>query len=158
MTVTAAAAVMGLALGGIAHMNNPDVQADYQQKLDALKEKARIATITEATKAQYYSDSLIGDPFAVSEGGGLLDPALTVLHDTLGDAEFNNVQQLIYGTLRDSAFIQTDISQPRPGDTFAVVATDLDPDSKNGNEYVIVDPSTQVIYTDLDEIATPETH
>ncbi len=158
LALTAAASIIGIGIAGLAHLNTPESRANYQREIDALKEKARISAITDATTAQYSSDALIGEPFKISEGSGLLEPALTELHETLGDAVFNDVQPLIYDTLKTSATIQAQISQPRPGETFAIVSKDINPESQDGNEYFVIDPSTQVVYTDVDTLDTPETH
>lgn len=107
--------------------------------------------IVEATHAQYSSDDRIGE-FVIKDGG-LEAPALDAIHAYLGDSVYDSKYPIFYDTLLISAQEQSKQHIPQPGDEYAVVKADLDPEKNDGLEYLVVQKG-QIIESEA-KIPTP---
>jgi hypothetical protein len=106
------------------------IQEDYES--DAYKD-----SVSQAINAFYDKDALVGNRFEVPQGGGLLEPAIKEVVATIGQDAYNKDQNDIYNALLNSSLLHN----VQPGETYAVVETDFDPQNDNGIEYVTIEAS-----------------
>lgn len=109
-----------------------------------------ILSAQEVAKGMFTIEDVIGS-FEVKEGHGLEDPALAVIEQSLGTEVFNETKPLFYDALRASIDLHGTV---QPGETKTVVEADIDPEEKNGNEYLVVNPD-QINHGIATELPTP---
>jgi len=107
------------------------------------------ASIENAVKASYDANQVAGNIY-VTEGSNLGDPAISIVKSRVGEDAYNNIRSRIFSPLNESAGLHN----PQPGETYAVVSTDINPEKADGNEFIVVD-SSHISKSEVTTIPSP---
>jgi len=140
--LTLGVAAGALALGGVGVYNGlTQPNASQQAGMDRMNEIAAqselFATNIEAAVNASYDRSAVVGEIPISQGDSLYGPTINIVIDRIGQDAYNDNQSRLVNAIDAS----TKKHNPQPGETYAVVETDVDPEKNNGNEFVTVDIS-----------------
>lgn len=154
----AAASAAGFALlaggtwaAGSIEQNNKINAIQAEQYSNSVEEiEAYKESIKAAVDATYDSSAYI-DTIKVEEDdislGTLAENKLKTVY---GEDIYNRIADRLYSPLFDSAALHN----PQPGNSFALVNVDLNPEAQDGQEVIVVEP-THVIHSNVTEIPSP---
>ena len=106
-------------------------------------------SIENAVNASYDANQVAGNIY-VTEGSNLGDPAISIVKSRVGEDAYNDIRSRIFSPLNKSAGLYN----PQPGETYAVVSTDINPEKADGNEFIVVD-SSHISKSEVTTIPSP---
>jgi len=106
-------------------------------------------SIENAVNASYDANQVAGTIY-VTEGSNLGDPAISIVKSRVGEDAYNDIRSRIFSPLNKSA----ESHNPQPGETYAVVSTDINREKADGNEFIVVD-SSHISKSEVTTIPSP---